>query len=146
MKTVYANSAHPKWVKWICGITFFLGLGLFILFLLLEGDFRYLLYLSGFSLMYSTLFFGQYLLRRYEVDEERGTITDYQNKKYPLHISQLSTATYKESKKGTFRSLFLHDTGIGFMDIRMSKENADKLVAQLFKLNSAIEVKHVNYL
>ena len=32
------------------------------------------------------------------------------------------------------------------MDIRMSKENADKLVAQLFKLNSAIEVKHVNYL
>lgn len=146
MKTVYANSAHPKRVKWTCGIAFILGLGLFILHIILEGDYRYLLYLAGFSLMYGTLILGQYLLRRYEVDEEQGTITDSQNRKYPLYISLLSTATYKESKKGKFRSLFLHDTGVGFMDIRISRENADKLMAQILRLNPAIEVKHANYL
>ena len=66
MKTVYANSAHPKLVKWSCVIAFIVGLGLYILYMTLEGDAKYLLYLAGFSLMYSPLFLGQYYLRRYE--------------------------------------------------------------------------------
>lgn len=85
-------------------------------------------------------------MRVYEVNEDEDTITDYKNKKYPLHISNLTTATYKESKKGRFRSLFLHDAGTGFMDIRTSKEKADQIVAQLLNANPAIEVKHANYL
>ena len=32
------------------------------------------------------------------------------------------------------------------MDIRLSKEKADQLLAQLLKVNPNIEVKHVNYL
>ena len=32
------------------------------------------------------------------------------------------------------------------MDIRTSKEKADKIVAQLLNANPAIEVKHANYL
>jgi len=146
MKTVYANSAHPKLVKWSCVIAFFVGLGLFILYMTLEGGAKYLLYLAGFSLIYSTLFIGQYYLRRYEIDEEKDTITDFQNKKYPLHISNITTATYKESKKGKYRSLFLHDAGVGFMDIRIPKEKADQMVTQLLKANPGIKVKHVNYL
>ena len=146
MKTVYANTTHPTLVKWSCAMAFIVGLVLFILYMTLEGDYKYLLYLAGFSLMYSTIFIAQYYLRRYEIDEENDTITDFQNKKYPLYISKLTTATYKESRKGKYRSLFLHDEGVGFMDIRVSKEKADEMVAQLLKVNPAIEVKHVNYL
>ena len=146
MKTVYANTAHPKLVKWSCVIAFIVGLGLFILYMTLEGGAKYLLYLAGFSLMYSTLFIGQYYLRRYEIDEEKDTITDFQNKKYPLHISNITTATYKESKNGKYRSLFLHDAGVGFIDIRIPKEKADQMVTQLLKANPGIDVKHLNYL
>ena len=146
MKTVYANTAHPTLAKWSCGIAFVVGLGLFILYMTMEGDDKYLLYLAGFCLMYAAMFSAQYYLRRYEIDPEEDTVTDMQNKKYPLHISNLTTATYKESKKGRFRSLFLHDAGVGFMDIRVSKAKADQIVAQLLQANPGIEVKHVNYL
>ncbi len=144
MKTVYANTAHPALVKWSCGIAVALGIVLFILYATLEGD--YLLYLASFSLLYGAIFISFYKLRIYEIDEGNGTITDYNAKKYPLQISRLTTATYKESKKGKFRSLFLHDDGTGFMDIRTSREKADRMVAQLLRLNPAIEVKHANYI
>lgn len=147
MKTIYANTTHPTLMKWSCGMAFVVGLGLFILYLTtLEGDAKYLLYFAGFCLMYTGMFSAQYYLRRYEIDEENDTITDFQNKKYPLHISNLTTATYKENKKGKYRSLFLHDAGVGFIDIRISKVKADQMVAQLLKANPNIEVKHVNYL
>ena len=146
MKTVYANTAHPKLVKWSCVAAFLVGLVSVILYITMEGDGKYLLYLAGFSLIYAAMFTAQYYLRGYEIDPENDTVTDLQNKKYPLHISDLTTATYKENKKGKYRSLFLHDAGVGFMDIRTSKEKADQMVAQLQKANPAIEVKHINYL
>jgi len=146
MKTVYANTAHPKLVKWSCVAAFLVGLVSVILYITLEGDGKYLLYLAGFSLIYAAMFTAQYYLRGYEIDPENDTVTDLQNKKYPLHISNLTTATYKENKKGKYRSLFLHDAGVGFMDIRTSKEKADQMVAQLLEANPAIEVKHINYL
>lgn len=146
MKTVYANTAHPKLVKWSCVAAFLVGLVSVILYITLEGDGKYLLYLAGFSLIYAAMFTAQYYLRGYEIDPENDTVTDLQNKKYPLHISDLTTATYKENKKGKYRSLFLHDAGVGFMDIRTSKEKADQMVAQLLEANPAIEVKHINYL
>ena len=65
---------------------------------------------------------------------------------YTLRISNLTSATYKESKKGKYRSLFLHDAGTGFMDIRTSKEKANQIVTQLLSANPAIEVKHANYI
>lgn len=146
MKTVYANTARPGLVKWSTGIAIALGIGLFILYILSEGDYRVLLYIASFSLLYGGMFIGMYKLKGYEVDEEKGTITDYNVKDYPLHICNLTTVTYKESRKGKFRSLFLHDAGTGFMDIRTSKEKADMIVAQILRLNPAVEVKHANYL
>ena len=133
-------------VKWSSGIGIVLGIVLFILYMKLDGNYRILLYIAAFSTFYGAMFTGFYKLRIYEIDEEEDTITDFNNKKYPLRISHLATVTYKESKKGRFRSLFLHDAGTGFMDIRTSKEKADKIVEQLLKVNPAIEVKHANYI
>ena len=146
MKTVYANTSRPGLVKWSIGIAIALGIGFFILYILSERDFKILLYIASMSLLYGVLFFGIYKLKGYEIDEEKGTITDYNAKDYPLHIANLTTVTYKESRKGKFRSLFLHDAGTGFMDIRTSKEKADKMVAQILSLNPSVEVKHANYL
>lgn len=50
MKTVYANSRHPRLVRWSCVIAFIVGLGLYILYMTLEGDAKYLLYLACMSL------------------------------------------------------------------------------------------------
>ena len=46
-------------MKWSCVIAFIVGLGLYILYMTLMGDTKYLLYLAGFSLMYSPLFLGK---------------------------------------------------------------------------------------
>lgn len=146
MKTVYANTNHPALVKWSSIVALVASLGLFVLYMTLDGEYMYLVNAAGFCLLYGTFFACQYYLRHYEVDEEKDTLTDYQNKNYPLYISKLTTATYKENRKGKYRSLFLHDAGVGFMDIRLSKEKADQLLAQLLKVNPNIEVKHVNYL
>ena len=149
MKTVYSNTSHPKLTKWSAIVAGVVGVIFFLLYLfkIHNNDGILLsLYIAGFLLIYGAMFYGQYKLLTLTIDEEADTITDSRQKKYPLKISQIKTATYKESKKGKFRSLFLHDTGVGFMDIRTSKENADKIVAQILKVNPAVTVEHVDYL
>jgi hypothetical protein len=149
MKTVYSNSTHPKLVKWSSIVAVVVGIIFFVIYLLEisrnEGV-RLSLYIASFLLIYGALFYGQYKLLTLTIDEEADTITDSRLKKYPLKISQIKTATYKESRKGRFRSLFLHDTGVGFMDIQTSRDTAEKIVAQIRKVNPAVEVKTENFL
>ena len=149
MKTVYSNTSRPQFVKWSSVVALVLGfLFLFIyLFRIVGNDTVDLfLYIASFSLIYGALFYGQYKLLTITVDEEADTIMDSRQKEYPLKISQIKTATFKESRKGRFRSLFLHDTGVGFMDIRTSRETAERLVAQILKVNPAVEVNTANYI
>ena len=147
MKTVYANTTNRKLTQWGCTISVILGIGLFVLYILYrDASLGNLLLIASYGLFQGSLFYGMYKLKAYEIDDEEGTITDFDIKKHPLYISQLQSATYKESKRGRFRSLFLHDEGVAFMDIRTSKEKADQIVAQLLRLNPEIEVKHAHYL
>ena len=44
------------------------------------------------------------------------------------------------------RRLLIHDSGVGFMQIRTSKENADKITAQILAANPAAEVKHASFI
>lgn len=149
MKTVYSNTRHPSFCKWSSIVAGIVGFALVIIYgigVVAEDNWDVILYIIGFSLFYFAMFFSQYKLLNLTIDEENDTVTESRNKKYPLRISKLATITYKESKKGKFRSIFLHDDGVGFMDIRTSKSNADKMVAQLLKANPSIEIKHANYL
>ena len=149
MKTVYSNTSYPKLIKWSSIIAVIVGIICFAIYiseLSKKDSVQLFLYITAFLLIYGAMFYGQYKLLTLTIDEEADTITDSRQKKYPLKISQIQTATYKESRKGKFRSLFLHDTGVGFMDIQTSRENADKIVAQILKVNPAVEVKHANYL
>ena len=149
MKTVYSNTSHPKLVKWSSIAAFIVGLVCILLYLLQAFDndgVLTLLYVAGFFLLYGAFFYGQYKLLTITIDEEADTITDHRIKKYPLKISQLKYAAYKESKKGRFRSLFLHDTGNGFMDIRTNRATAEKMVAQILKVNPNVEIRTENFL
>lgn len=149
MKTVYANSSRPELVKWSSIVAFVVGLVCILLYLFEafsnEGILAFL-YTAGFFLLYGAFFYGQYKLLSITVDEEADTITDSRVKKYPLKISELKYAAYKESKKGRFRSLFLHDTGNGFMDIRTNRATAEKMVAQILKVNPNVEIRTENFL
>lgn len=149
MKTVYSNTSNPKLIKWSSIAAVIIGIVCFALYIIeISQNDRVLLflYIAAFTLLYGALFYGQYKLLTLTIDEEADTITDSRQKKYPLRISKIKTATYKENKKGRFRSLFLHDTGVGFMDIRTSKENADKIVEQILKVNPGVVVDHADYL
>ena len=149
MKTVYANSSRPELVKWSSIVAFVVGLVCILLYLFEafsnDGILAFL-YTAGFFLLYGAFFYGQYKLLSITVDEEADTITDSRAKKYPLKISELKYAAYKESKKGRFRSLFLHDTGNGFMDIRTNRATAEKMVAQILKANPNVEIRTENFL
>ena len=149
MKTVYSNTSRPQFVKWSSVVALVLGFLFFFIYLfrIVGNDtVELFLYIASFSLIYGALFYGQYKLLTITVDEEADTITDSRQKKYPLRLSQIKTATFKESRKGRFRSLFLHDTGVGFMDIRTSRETAERMVAQIQKVNPAVEVNTANYI
>ena len=149
MKTVYANSSRPELVKWSSIVAFVVGLVCILLYLFEafsnDGILAFL-YTAGFFLLYGAFFYGQYKLLTITIDEEADTITDSRVKKYPLKISELKYAAYKESKKGRFRSLFLHDTGNGFMDIRTNRATAEKMVAQILKVNPNVEIRTENFL
>lgn len=149
MKTTYSNSSHPEFVKWSSLVATIVGtvcVLLYVFEVFKNRNVELFLYLAGFCLLYTAMFYGQYKLVSVTVDEEADTITDRRLKNYPLKISQLQYVAYKESKKGRFRSLFLHDTGVGFMDIRTSRATAEKIVAQILKVNPSVEVKTENFL
>lgn len=146
MATVYSNTQHPKLIKWSSVLAIITGVICFILYAEMDDGPRFIFHLASFLFIYGVMFMTPYFLRKYTVDEEADTVIDSLNKKYPIKISQLKTISYKENKKGKFRSLMLRDNGIRFMDIRTSKKNADRITAQLLKANPTIEVKHVNHL
>ena len=150
MRTVYSNTNHPKFVKWSSILAVVLGVICIVLYLILidrtDSDYTIILQCFFYLLTYSALIFGSYYLNQYIVDTEADTLTNGQQKKYPLRISKLKSITYKENKKGKFRSLFIHDDGVGFMDIRTTKKNADLITAQLLEANPAVEIKHATYI
>lgn len=148
MRTTYSNTRHPKLVKYSVIAGVLLAVACFVLYVIFDEESwaRTFFQIGWFVFFYSSLMGGSYFLLKYTIDEEADTITFSEQKKYQMKISNLTTITYKESRKGKFRSLFIHDSGVGFMDIRTSKENADRIVAQLTKANPSIEVKHANYL
>ena len=143
MKTVYSNTRHPKLIKWSCIVIGVIGLVCLVLYITMTQEFY--MFSFFYTIIYFAIMFGIYKLNSYTIDDEEDTITFSQQKKYPLRLSNITKITYYETKKGKFRYLFLHDTGVGFMEIRTSKENADKMVAQILAASPAAEVKHVNY-
>ena len=144
MKTVYANTKHPKLILWSCIVIGAAGLACLVLYIAQKGE-TYL-FSAFYSLAYIAIFFGIYKLNTYTVDDEADTITFSQQKDYPLRLSDIKSVIYKESKKGRFRYLFIHDSGLGFLEIRTSKSNADRIVAQILKANPDAKVEHAHYL
>ena len=144
MKTVYRNTERPELVKWLCISFSILSIASLVLFIILSRE-SYML--STFTnLILFSWFFADYKLATITFDEEADTITDSRQKKYPLRLSGITTVTYNENKKGRFRYLLIHDAGVGFMQIRTTKVNADRMTAQILKANPSAEVKHCNYI
>ena len=146
MKTVYRNTRHPRLIKWSATVAGVLAVVFFLLYCLKFGETGYLLlYIASFLCFYSVLFLFSYQLLSYTVDPEDDSLTDNLNKKNRLRLSNIRTATVKETRKGKFRSLFVHDYGVGFMDIRTSQANAERIIAQIREANPELEVKHTTY-
>lgn len=142
----YSNSRNPKAMKWIMWSSLIIGFTFYIIAFASEKDFWNILGMSLYLIFYCLFF---WLIRKSEyciLDEEAGVVFTGETKKYPMKIDSIRSITYKESKKGKFRSLFIHDTGVGFFSIRTSRKTADAIVEKLISLNPGITVTHSNYL
>ena len=144
MKVVYRNTKHPERVKWACIAVGVLGVASLVLFIILSQE-SYLFSLFTNLVLWAFLF-AELKLATYTFDDEDDTIIDSRQKNYPLRLSGITTITYNENKKGRFRYLLIHDAGTGFMQIRTSKENADRMTAQILKANPSAVIKHANYI
>lgn len=144
MKTVYRNTDRPALIKWLCigiGVAGILG---YVLYASFTGDWG--MFFACYVFIYSAILFAQSKLCTYTFDDEEDTIVCSRQKKYLLRLSDITTVTYNETKKGRLRFLFIHDSGVGFMQIRTTRENADRMAAQILAANPAAEVRHANFI
>ena len=118
----YSNSRNPKAMKWIMWSSLIIGFTFYIIAFASEKDFWNILGMSLYLIFYCLFF---WLIRKSEyctLDEKAGVVFTGETKKYPMKIDSIRSITYKESKKGKFRSLFIHDTGVGFFSIRTCRK------------------------
>ena len=80
------------------------------------------------------------------VDEEKGLVFLSTNKQFPMPIADIKTVLIKQTKKGKYRSLFIKDHGIRFLDIRLNEKQGMALLEQLKAMNPNFEVLNVNYM
>lgn len=141
-KVIYRNTEKPKLVRGlaIAGVVIVLILGILLAVGVIAG-------LSFFYWCWSVIFVfvmtSDYLLREVTIDDEADSLVTNANKKYPMRISNISYIKYRTNKRGKFKSLFIHDNGVKFQDIRTKKVNADAIVAHLLKDNPSIDLQYV---
>lgn len=142
VKVIYRNTEKPKLVRGlaIAGVVIVLILGILLAVGVIVG-------LSFFYWCWSVIFVfvmtSDYLLREVTIDDEADTLVTNANKKYPMRISNISYIKYRTNIRGKFKSLFIHDNGVKFLDIRTKKVNADAIVAHLLKDNPSIDLQYV---
>lgn len=144
MKVVYRNTEHPELVKWSCIAAGIIGVVCIVLYIVFSQE--SLIFVTAEYTLFFILFFGGYKLSTYTFDDEADTIIFSHQKNYPLRLSGITTITYNENRKGKFRYLLIHDAGTGFMQIRTSKANADRMTAQILAANPSAVIKHANYI
>lgn len=142
-RKTYANSNKPIMMAWIGPGVALLG---WILYAFASAYDKPVWMIVCLSLIYGLGFYLIWKSYYCVIDDEERIIFSQENRKYPMKVDEIAYVMYKESKKGRFRSLFIHDTGLGFFSLKVSKKKADAIVADLLAMNPSIEIKHANYL
>lgn len=70
------------------------------------------------------------------IDEDNDTLSMTNKEKYPIRISNIRDIKIRK------RSLFIHDNGTYFMDIRLPKTQRMEIVEQLNRLNPKIKIEN----
>lgn len=70
------------------------------------------------------------------IDEDNDTLSMTNKEKYPIRISNIRDIKIRK------RSLFIHDNGTYFMDIRLPKTMRLEIMEHLKRLNPNIEIKN----
>lgn len=70
------------------------------------------------------------------IDEDNDTLSMTNKEKYPIRISNIRDIKIRK------RSLFIHDNGTYFMDIRLPKTQRMEIVEQLKRLNPKIKIEN----
>lgn len=70
------------------------------------------------------------------IDEDNDTLSMTNKEKYPIRISNIRDIKIRK------RSLFIHDNGTYFMDIRLPKAQRMEILEQLKRLNPNIKIEN----
>lgn len=156
MKTVYSNAQNPKLMGWLTGIFIVLAIAAYIFYVAgwpsgdASGNDRSSLFQSAmfifYIVFYASSFYTMYKTSKCVVDDEEGTLTAPENKKRPMKISDIDKITFCVTKKGRLRYLLIHEKGVQFISVRLSRKLSDRMVAHLLEINPAIETATKDYL
>lgn len=156
MKTVYSNAQNPKLMGWLTGIFIVLAIAAYFFYVAgwpsggASGNGRSSLFQSAmlifYIVFYAASFYTMYKTSKCVVDDEEGTLTAPENKKRPMKISDIDKITFCVTKKGRLRYLLIHEKGVQFISVRLSRKLSDRMVAHLLEINPAIETATKDYL
>lgn len=97
----------------------------------------------GIFMLLSQLFNSAYIIfnsrggfQKVIIDEDNDTLSMTNKEKYPIRISNIRDIKIKK------HSLFIHDKGTYFMDIRLPKAMRLEIAEHLKRLNPNIEIKN----
>lgn len=143
--TKFSNSMNPKLMTALVVSLVVVSLACFVLFVCLDNDWS-LVFQIAYMLAYAAAFPIINKMNYCVVDDEKGIVYTHENRKHPINVPEISYVILNESKRGRFRFLFIHDTGIGFVRIVCKRRTAEAIVAKLRTLNPSFEVRHANYI
>ncbi|MBO4842123.1 MAG: hypothetical protein J5478_01955 [Bacteroidales bacterium] len=146
MKTTYSNVKNPKRLTWILGSVVIVGYVAFIAMIGIDHTgwqiLRMVLYLAAIvALVWIPL-----TSVKCTVDDEEGTLTTPENRKWPIKIADIDRITRVTNKKGKLRYLNIHEAGVRFVDVKLLPAQADALIEHLVRINPGITVQNRNYI
>ena len=143
----YSNSRNPKLILSLTIGAFVLFYGLYILGITINSESGWTLaaqiaYTVAMCFFYWAIWKSQYCI----IDDEERIIFSGENKKYPIEIDKISHIIMNESKKGKFRFILVHDTGVKFIKVQTRRSNAEKIKSKILEMNPSVEVRVTHYL
>lgn len=143
----YSNSRNPKLVLRLTIGVILLCLGLFLIGTAIDSESGWTLAAQiAYTLAMCFYSWGVWKSQYCIIDDEKRIIFNGDNRKYPIEIDKISHIIMNESKKGKFRFILVHDTGVKFIKVPTRRSNAEKIKSKILELNPSVEVRITHYL
>jgi hypothetical protein len=146
MKTTYSNVKNPKRLTWILGSVVIVGYVAYFAMIGIDHTGWQILRMVLYMIAIAAIVWIPLTSVRCTVDDEEGTLSTPENRKWPIKIADIDRITRVTNKKGKLRYLNIHEAGVRFVDVKLLSAQADALIGHLVRINPNITVQSRNYM